>query len=102
MRSSCAFDRLPLLAMTTTLLLLCAAMPDLALAGSPFATGATAMQTNLLTILTPVAFIAVMAAGAMAWVGRISWWWVTGVILGTVMVFGAPQIVSWIRGMFSV
>lgn len=101
MKSFRAFDR-QLLVAAIAALLLCAAMPGMAQAGSPFATGATAMQTNLLAILTPVAFIAVMAAGAMAWVGRISWWWVTGVILGTVMVFGAPQIVSWIRGMFSV
>jgi type IV secretion system protein VirB2 len=43
-----------------------------------------------------------MATGALAWFGRISWWWLVGVLIGTVLVFGAPQIVSWIRGMFGV
>lgn len=70
--------------------------------GSPFATGATAGVTNLLAILTPVAAIAVMVSGVLGWFGKISWWWLVGVVIGTVLVFGAPQIVSWIRGMFGV
>jgi type IV secretion system protein VirB2 len=49
-----------------------------------------------------VAAIAVMASGAMAWFGRISWWWFVGVVIGIVLVFGAPQIVAWIRGLFGV
>ena len=73
-----------------------------ALAGSPFATGASAMQGQLVSILTPLAAVAVMVSGVMAWFGRISWWWMVGVVLGTVLVFGGPQIVSWIRGMFGV
>jgi len=82
--------------------LLCVAVPELALAGSPFATGATAAQTQILTILTPLAVVAVMVAGAMAWFGKISWWWFVGVIVGIVLVFGGPQIVAWVRGMFGV
>ncbi len=77
-------------------------LPALAHAGNPFATGALAGQTNILAILTPVAAIAVMASGAMAWFGRISWWWFVGVVIGIVLVFGAPQIVAWIRGLFGV
>lgn len=73
-----------------------------AFAGSPFATGATALQINLLTILTPVAAIAIMGSGALAWFGRISWLWFVGAIVGTVLVFGAPQIVTWVRAMFGV
>lgn len=77
-------------------------VPGLALAGSPFATGANATQTQLVAILTPLAAVAVMVSGVMAWFGRVSWWWMVGVVLGTVLVFGGPQIVSWIRGMFGV
>jgi len=73
-----------------------------AVAGSPFATGASAMQGQLVSILTPLAAVAVMVSGVMAWFGRISWWWMVGVVLGTVLVFGGPQIVSWIRSMFGV
>lgn len=77
-------------------------VPALAIAGSPFATGASAAQTQLVAILTPLAAVAVMVSGVMAWFGRISWWWMVGVVIGTVLVFGGPQIVSWIRGMFGV
>lgn len=83
-------------------MLLAAAVPALAVAGSPFATGANAAQTQLVSILTPLAAVAVMVSGVMAWFGRISWWWMVGVVIGTVLVFGGPQIVSWIRGMFGV
>lgn len=89
-------------AATATLALLCVALPELARAGSPFATGTAAGQGAILTILTPVAVIAVMASGAAAWFGKISWWWFVGCITGIVLVFGAPQIVAWIRGLFGV
>jgi type IV secretion system protein VirB2 len=82
--------------------LLSALVPSMAHAGSPFATGATAAQTNLLAILTPISVIAVMGSGVMAWFGKISWLWFVGVIIGTICVFGGPQIVTWIRGMAGV
>lgn len=69
---------------------------------SPFATGATAFQANFLTILTPVAVICVMALGVAAWFNRISWSWAAGGALGILLVFGAPQVVSWIRGLAGV
>jgi type IV secretion system protein VirB2 len=102
MKLSLSVNRQLSFAVAAAFALLCAAMPELAFAGSPFATGATAAQTNILTILTPVAVIAVMVAGVMAWFGKISWWWLVGVIIGIVLVFGGPQIVAWIRGMFGV
>jgi uncharacterized membrane protein YidH (DUF202 family) len=47
--------------------------PDLALAqSSPFMTGATALQTNILAWLTPVAVILVMVLGAMAMANRMA------------------------------
>jgi type IV secretion system protein VirB2 len=77
--------------------------PDLALAqASPFMTGATALQTNILAWLTPIAIILVMVLGAMAMAARMSWGWCIGAILGIAMAFGAPQIVTWVRGMFGV
>lgn len=82
--------------------LLAAALPELALASSPFATGANATQQQLVAILTPLAAVAVMVSGAMAWFGRLSWWWMVAVVIGTVLVFGGPQIVSWIRSLFGV
>ena len=77
--------------------------PDLALAqASPFMTGATSLQTNLLAWLTPVAIILVMVLGGMAMANRMSWGWCIGAILGIAIGFGAPQIVTWVRGMFGV
>ena len=64
---------------------------------SPFSTGATAFQTDLLTTLTPVAVIAVMGLGVAAWFNRISWGWALGGAMGILLVFGAPQVVTWIR-----
>ena len=47
--------------------------PDLALAqASPFMTGATALQTNILAWLTPVAIILIMVLGGMAMANRIA------------------------------
>jgi type IV secretion system protein VirB2 len=84
-------------------LVLTLATPALCLAqASPFQTGATALQTNLLTLLTPVAIILVIALGVGAMVNRISWAWCIAAIAGIALSFGAPQIVTWIRGMFAV
>ena len=71
-------------------------------AASPFMTGATALQTNILAWLTPIAIILVMGLGAMAMANRISWGWCLAAILGIAISFGAPQIVAWVRGMFAV
>jgi type IV secretion system protein VirB2 len=73
-----------------------------ALAQSPFMTGATALQTNILAWLTPIAVILVMVLGAMAMANRMSWGWCLAAILGIAIAFGAPQIVTWVRGMFGV
>ena len=80
------------------------AAPLLALAqsGVPFMTGATALQTNILAWLTPIAIILVMVLGGMAMANRMSWGWCIGAILGIAIAFGAPQIVTWVRGMFGV
>jgi type IV secretion system protein VirB2 len=94
----------PTVSFPIALLALGAGMPGLVLAqsSSPFLTGATALQTNILAWLTPVAIILVMVLGAMAMAARMSWGWCIGAILGIAMAFGAPQIVTWVRGMFGV
>jgi type IV secretion system protein VirB2 len=80
---------------------LCA--PGLSMAqSSPFMTGASALQTNILAWLTPVAIILIMVLGGMAMANRMSWGWCLGAVLGIAIAFGAPQIVTWVRGMFGV
>jgi type IV secretion system protein VirB2 len=69
---------------------------------SPFLTGATSLQTNILAWLTPVAIILVMVLGGMAMANRMSWGWCIGAVIGIAIAFGAPQIVTWVRGMFGV
>lgn len=69
---------------------------------SPFLTGATALESNILAWLTPIAVILVMVLGGMAMANRISWGWCLGAIVGIAIAFGAPQIVAWVRGMFGV
>jgi type IV secretion system protein VirB2 len=79
------------------------AAPDTAMAqASPFMTGASSLQTNILAWLTPVAIILIMVLGGMAMANRMSWGWCIGAILGIAIGFGAPQIVTWVRGMFGV
>jgi type IV secretion system protein VirB2 len=85
---------------TFVLALLC--LPAVAFAGSPFATGAAALTTNVITILTPLAVIGVIAVGVAAWFNKVSWGWAVAAMIGIVLVFGAQQIVTWIRGMFGV
>ncbi len=88
---------------TVAALVLVALAPGLALAqASPFMTGATALQSNILAWLTPVAIILVMVLGGMAMANRMSWGWCIGAIMGIAIAFGAPQIVAWVRGMFGV
>jgi type IV secretion system protein VirB2 len=85
------------------LLALIISAPDVAMAqASPFMTGASSLQTNILAWLTPVAIILVMVLGGMAMANRMSWGWCFGAILGIAISFGAPQIVTWVRGMFGV
>ena len=71
-------------------------------ATSPFLTGATAFQTQIVAWLTPVAVILKMVLGAMAMANRISWGWCITAIVGIALAFGAPQIVTWVRGLFGV
>lgn len=94
--------RAPNCALLGTALLMAPLLAMAQAAGSPFMTGATSLQTNILAWLTPIAVILVMVLGAMAMANRMSWGWCIGAILGIAIAFGAPQIVTWVRGMFGV
>ena len=76
-------------------------MPSLSSAG-PFVTGASGMVDFGLTIATPIAILIVIGLGIAAAVGKISWGWVFGAIIGIACIFGSSQIVEWIRGLFGV
>jgi type IV secretion system protein VirB2 len=79
------------------------ALPQLALAqASPFQTGAQSLVTNFIAIATPFAVLAIMVLGIVAATGRISWGWPIGALVGIGVLFGAPQIVAWARGLFGV
>jgi type IV secretory pathway VirB2 component (pilin) len=101
-------NRLPNLSIPTcalyaivTAFIIC--VPDVVLAQqSPFLTGANSLQTNILAWATPIAVIVVMALGIAAMANRISWAWPLAAIIGIAVIFGAPQIVAWVRGMFGV
>jgi type IV secretion system protein VirB2 len=69
---------------------------------SPFLTGATALQANILAWMTPVAIVLIMALGGMAMANRLSWAWCLCAVIGIAIVFGAPQIVTWVRSLFGV
>ena len=69
---------------------------------SPFDTGATSLVSFALTIATPIAVLIVIGLAIAAAVGKISWGWVIGALVGIAAIFGAPQIVAWIRSMFGV
>ncbi len=69
---------------------------------SPFDTGANSLVDFALTIATPIAVLIVIGLAIAAAVGKVSWGWVIGAIIGIAAIFGAPQIVDWIKGMFGV
>jgi type IV secretion system protein VirB2 len=81
---------------------LCLSVEQATYAAGPFTTGASALSTDLLAVLTPVAVIAVMVLGALAWFGRISWMLAVSAMIGIVLVFGSQQVVTWVRGLFGV
>lgn len=82
----------------------CSAVPALAFAqaANPFQTGAESLVTNFTAIATPFAVLAIMVLAVVAMTGRISWAWPIGAVVGIGVIFGAPTIVTWVRGLFGV
>ena len=85
-------------------LVVCCTMPALAFAqaANPFQTGAESLVTNFTAIATPFAVLAIMVLAVVAMTGRISWAWPVGALVGIGVIFGAPTIVTWVRGLFGV
>ena len=71
-------------------------------ADSPFDTGAQSLLTFMLNIAAPVAALIIIGVCIAAAVGQISWGAVFRTLVGIAGVFGAVQIVAWIRGLFGV
>lgn len=69
---------------------------------SPFDTGANGLVSFALTIGTPIAVLIIIGLAIAAAVGKMSWGWVIGAIIGIAAIFGSQQIVAWIRSMFGV
>lgn len=88
----------------TLKLVACSAVPALAFAqaANPFQTGAESLVTNFTAIATPFAVLAIMVLAVVAMTGRISWAWPIGAVVGIGVIFGAPTIVTWVRGLFGV
>ena len=106
MRGAMRIDKRSERATLIVLVLVACWTPALVLAqaagGGPFSTGASNFQSSLLTILAPIAVIGVMVIGVAAWFNKVSWGWAAAAAGGLVLVFGAPQIVAWVRGMAGV
>jgi type IV secretory pathway VirB2 component (pilin) len=69
---------------------------------SPFDTGAQGLVSFAMTIATPIAVLIIIGLAIAAAIGRVSWGWVIGALIGIAAIFGAPQIVAWIRSLFGV
>jgi type IV secretion system protein VirB2 len=69
---------------------------------SPFDAGANGLVSFALTIGTPIAVLIIIGLAIAAAVGKMSWGWVIGAIIGIAAIFGSQQIVAWIRSMFGV
>lgn len=71
-------------------------LPDLALA-EPWDDAANkVLQIFTGGLARTIAVIAVVALGIAALVGKLSWQWAIYIIIGIVLIFGAPAIVDYI------
>jgi type IV secretion system protein VirB2 len=78
------------------------ATPACVVAQDVFLQGVSSFQASIYTWLTPLAIIAVMVLGLFALAGRITWGTGLMVLAGIAIAFGAPQLVTWARGLAGV
>lgn len=69
---------------------------------APFEVGANSLVAFYQAIATPVAVLGVAAFAIAAGTRAIRWGAAIGGMVAVVLLFGAPQIVAWVRGMFGV
>jgi len=69
---------------------------------SPIQTGADSLVGELIALAAPLAIIAVMILGIAAFAGRLSWGTAAAAMLAICIIFGAPQLVLWVRSLFGV
>jgi type IV secretory pathway VirB2 component (pilin) len=68
----------------------------------PLQQGAESLVTEFTDIAAPFAILAVMVLGLFALAGRLTAVAALLALLGICVLFGAPQIVDWTRGLFGV
>ena len=79
-----------------------ALIPVLAFAAAPFTAAASGLTTDIMTIITPLAGLAVIVIGLLALMNIIHWAWLGGALLGMGLIFGNAQVVTWFRGLMGV
>ena len=67
-------------------------------ASNPFQSAATGLLADFLAFVQPVSILAVAVSGIGVLWGMLHRFWFFGAIAGVLLAYGAPQIVSWIRG----
>ena len=71
-------------------------VPEYAFA-NPWTSGATSLKSDASTVLQTISAIAVMGSGALYMFGKIQKQTMVGIMIGAVLIFGADQVISWIR-----
>ncbi len=76
--------------------------PVLALATAPFTAAASGLSADIMTIITPLAGLAVIVIGLLAIVNIVHWAWLGGALIGMGLIFGHDQVVTWFRTLMGV
>lgn len=76
--------------------------PEAAFAAMPFASGSNTVKADIISFVTPLIGVAIIALGLACGFGKLSWWWFGGVVVGVILVYGHEQIISWLRGAFGI
>lgn len=80
-----------------------AMLPSAVLAqASPWLTGANSLVTNFQAWAVPIAVLLIMVLAFLFLSRSVSWGVAVSFMIAIVLLFGAPQIVAWVRGMFAV